>query len=219
MVHNCLTKAIDYLQKNDIIIRMRNIILGFVIGLSVIFSSSAIAEDVMPVQIDIREYDGIEVPAGTFIPVENAQEISTQYCPDGYKVQFISTNDLYMHDTKIIPESTVFIGYMDEVHDPVVGTNASFKVKITKMVLPDGFEIPVKGYLYSSNNNQFGGELTQPAEWIKMPHYQGNIGINTTLQIRPGRTRKKGTHTVIQAGEDGLIILTDPLTVTHTLTN
>ena len=107
----------------------------------------------MTVQIDVREYDSIEVPAGTFIPVENAQEISTQYCQDGYKVQFISTNDLYMHETNIIPESTVFTGYVEDVHDPVVGTNASFKVKITKMILPDGFEMPVRGYLYSSNNN------------------------------------------------------------------
>ena len=31
------------------------------------------------VQLDLRSYDVIEVPAGTFIPVISAQEISTQY--------------------------------------------------------------------------------------------------------------------------------------------
>ena len=40
------------------------------------------------VQLDLRSYDVIEVPAGTFIPVISAQEISTQYCPVGYKVRF-----------------------------------------------------------------------------------------------------------------------------------
>lgn len=195
------------------------LILGFIVlplG-QVVFAEGE--NSIVPVQIDIRSYDGVEVPAGTFIPVESAQEISTQYCQDGYKVRFVSTNDLYMHDTNIIPKNTAFLGYVEEVHDPVVGTNASMKVRITKMVLADGFEIAVKGYLYTSNNNLIGGELTAPAEWIKMPHYQGNIGINTTLQIRPGRTRSMGSHAVVTSGEDRLIILTDSVKVTHTLTN
>ena len=34
------------------------------------------------------------------------------------------------------------------------------KVKITKIIMPDGFEIPIRGYLYTSNNNLIGGELT-----------------------------------------------------------
>ena len=79
--------------------------------------------------------------------------------------------------------------------------------------------IPINAYIYTSNNNLIGGEMTSPAEWIKMPHYQGNIGINTTLQIRPGRVRKMGEHTVVTSGEDKLIILVDPVTITHTLTN
>lgn len=199
---------------------MKRVILAFFFGLLFVSQTPCrSAEDIVPVQIDIRSYDGIEVPAGTFIPVENAQEISTQYCQDGYKVRFISTNDLYMHDTNIIPVSTAFLGYVEDVHDPVVGTNASMKVRITKMVLPDGFEIPVKGYLYTSNNNLIGGEMTEPAEWIKMPHYQQKFGINGTLQIRPGRTRRMGSHTVVNAGEDRIIILTDAVEITHTLTN
>lgn len=199
---------------------MRRILFTLTLGLGIFFHGASYAEElIVPVQIDIRSYDGVEVPAGTFIPVASAQEISTQYCQDGYKVRFTATNDLYMHETNIIPINTAFLGYVEEVHDPVVGTNASMKVKITKMVLPDGFEIPVQGYIYTSNNNMIGGEMSAPAEWIKMPHYQGNIGINTTLQVRPGRTRKMGSHAVITSGEDRIIILTDPVTVTHTLTN
>lgn len=198
---------------------MKKIAAVLIISIFTTFNYTVKSEEVVPVQIDIRDYDGIEVPAGTFIPVESAQEISTQYCQNGYKVRFITTNSLFMHETNIIPESTIFTGYMEDVHDPVVGTNASFKVRINKMILPDGFEIPVKGYIYTSNNNMIGGEITEPAEWVKMPHYQGNIGINTTLQIRPGRTRKQGSHALILSGEDKLIILTDTLKVTHTLTN
>lgn len=199
---------------------MKRIWLSLTFGLLMIFCCPVSAEDaVVPVQIDVRSYDGVEVPAGTFIPVASAQEISTQYCQDGYKVRFTSTNDLYMHETNIIPVNTVFLGYVEGVHDPVVGTNASMKIKIIKMILPDGFEMPVQGYIYTSNNNLIGGEMSAPAEWVKMPHYQGNIGINTTLQVRPGRTRKMGSHTVITSGEDRLIILTDAVKVTHTLTN
>lgn len=199
---------------------MKRILLALLVGFSATVSCPCFAADeIIPVQMDIRSYHGVEVPAGTFIPVASAQEVSTQYCQDGYKVRFTATNDLYMHDTNIIPLNTAFIGYVEDVHDPVVGTNASMKIKIIKMVLPDGFEVPIQGYIYTSNNNLIGGEMSAPAEWIKMPHYQGNIGINTTLQIRPGRTRKMGSHTVITSGEDRLIILTDPVEVTHTLTN
>lgn len=171
------------------------------------------------VQLDLRSYDVIEVPAGTFIPVISAQEISTQYCPVGYKVRFTSTNDLFMHETNIIPENSEFYGYVEQIHEPVVGTNASMVIKINKVILPDGFEMPIRGYIYTPNNNLIGGGISEPASWIKMPHYQSGIGNNTTLQIRPGRERKMGAHTTITSGENRIIILSDSAWITHTLTN
>lgn len=171
------------------------------------------------VQLDLRSYDVIEVPAGTFIPVISAQEISTQYCPVGYKVRFTSTNDLFMHETNIIPENSEFYGYVEQIHEPVVGTNASMVIKINKVILPDGFEMPIRGYIYTPNNNLIGGGISEPASWIKMPHYQSGIGNNTTLQIRPGRERKMGSHTTITSGENRIIILSDSAWITHTLTN
>lgn len=171
------------------------------------------------VQLDLRSYDVIEVPAGTFIPVISAQEISTQYCPVGYKVRFTSTNDLFMHETNIIPENSEFYGYVEQIHEPVVGTNASMVIKINKVILPDGFEMPIRGYIYTPNNNLIGGGISEPASWIKMPHYQSGIGNNKTLQIRPGRERKMGSHTTITSGENRIIILSDSAWITHTLTN
>lgn len=185
-----------------------------------------IAEETLSnIQLNMRGYDEITLPQGTFIPVLNTQEISTETCPEGYKVKFIATNDLFMYETNIIPRDTEFYGYIEKINEPVVGTNASMKIKITKLVMKDGFEIPIKGYIYSSNGNLIGGELTPPSEWVKMPHYQSKYqGISwnhraATLQVRPGGKRSMGQATKIQAGDQQIIILTAPASITHTLTD
>ena len=170
------------------------------------------------IQLDIRDYAGVQVPAGTFIPVMNIQEISTQYCPEGYKVKFISTNDLFLHETNIIPRGTEFYGYIEKINAPVVGTNAAMKIKITKMIYQDGYEVPMRGYLYTSNNNIFGGGMSEPVKYIKMAQRQVSVK-KTTLQLRPGKERKMGTHTVIPSGSNEIIMLTDPVEITHTLIN
>ncbi len=176
------------------------------------------AENLPNVQLEIRDYDAIEIPTGTFIPVINTQEISTQYCSEGYKVKFIATNDLYLHDTNIVPRGTEFYGYIEKIHAPVIGTNASMKIRISKMVYKDGFEIPVKGYLYNSNNNLFGGGISEPAKYIKMAQRQSRVK-RTTLQLLPVGERKMGVHTAIQTGSNEIIVLTAPAVITHTLTN
>ena len=92
-----------------------------------------IAEETLSnIQLNMRGYDEITLPQGTFIPVLNTQEISTETCPEGYKVKFIATNDLFMYETNIIPRDTEFYGYIEKINEPVVGTNASMKIKITK---------------------------------------------------------------------------------------
>lgn len=185
-----------------------------------------IAEETLSnIQLNMRGYDEITLPQGTFIPVLNTQEISTETCPEGYKVKFIATNDLFMYETNIIPRDTEFYGYIEKINEPVVGTNASMKIKITKLVMKDGFEIPIKGYIYSSNGNLIGGELTPPSEWVKMPHYQSKYqGISwnhraATLQVRPGGKRSMGQATKIPSGDQQIIILTAPASITHTLTD
>lgn len=212
-----------------------------ILSLLFIATTSVLAEEVTPpqlrtgenspaevvvedVQIEMRGFDEITLPIGTFVPVMTTQEISTETCPEGYKVKFIATTDLFMYETNIIPKNTEFYGYIEKIHEPIVGTNASMKIKITKLIMPDGFEIPTKGYIYTSNDNLIGGELTPPAEWVKMPHYQAQFqGIAwnrrmTTLQIRPGGRRSMGTHVRIPAGDQQIIILTAPTGITHTIT-
>lgn len=201
-------------------------ILSILLTITALTSNTALAEEKLDnIQLEMRGYNEVILPEGTFIPVINTQEISTETCPEGYKVKFIATNDLFMYETNIIPRNTEFYGYIEKINEPVVGTNASMKVKITKIIMKDGFEIPIRGYLYTSNGNLIGGELTPPAEWVKVPHYQSKFqGISwnhrgATLQLRPGGKRCMGQHTKISTGEQQIIILTAPAAITHTLTD
>ncbi len=199
-----------------IITNMRRII--YILSLILMTSSVVFSEELQDVKLDIREYNAIEIPAGTFIPVMNAQEISTQYCSEGYKVKFIVTNDLYMHDTNIIPQETAIYGYIEKINEPVVGTNAAMKIRVSKLVYPDGVEVPIKGYLYNANNNIFGGGISAPVKYIKMAQRQVKVHY-TTLQIKPSQGRRMGEHTIIPSGSNEIVVLTSPAYITHTLTN
>lgn len=222
-----LTSLLEILKKTVIITNMR--VLFLLLTLFLISGTFALppvcAAEIENVQLELNGYDEITLPAGSFIPVLSTQEISTETCPEGFKVKFISTTDLFMHETNIIPRETEFYGYIEKINEPVVGTNAAMKIKITKMILPDGYEMPVTGYIYTSHDNVIGGELTPPAEWVKMPHYQSLFqGISwnhrsATLQVRPGGKRCMGTHTKIPAGDQQIIILTSPASITHTVTD
>lgn len=175
------------------------------------------------VKVELREQAGVEIPAGIVVPVINMQEVSTQTCPVGYKVKFVATNDLFIGDIKVIPENTAFYGYIEKINEPVIGTNASMKVKITKFIFPDGYEQNIKAYVYTSNDNLIGGELTAPAEWVRMPHYQDKyqgiawIHRGATLQMRPGGKRSMGVHTNLPVGERHLIIFIAPSYLSHTI--
>ncbi len=176
-------------------------------------------ENLPEITLGMRDYDPIVMSAGTFIPVINAQEISTQYCTEGYKVRFIGITDLYMYETTIVPENTIFEGYIEKMHEPVVGTNASMVIRISKMILPDSYELPMKGYIYTSNNNIIGGGISEPAKWIRMPYYGSKLKGTAALRIQPHYVRKMGEHTTLQSGLDLIIILTEPLEITHILRN
>lgn len=166
---------------------------------------------------ELRDYSGIELRRGSFIPVMNTQEISTAYYDVGTKVKFIATNDMYLYDTNIIPRETEFYGYVDKINEPVVGTNASMSIKVVKLKFVDGFEIPMRGYIYTTNGNLIGGELTAPASYeLKQSLRQG---FRSMTGYVPGPTRKMGEAKVIASGADLMIILVSPLFITHTVTN
>lgn len=166
---------------------------------------------------ELRDYDGIQLSKGTFIPVISAQEISTQYCDEGTQVKFISTTDLYLYETIVVPQDTEFYGYIEKLNEPIVGTNASMMIKITKLKFIDGYELPVRGYIYVNNSPVIGGELTEPETYVKKPSYRQ--GFKFAYGWVPGPSRRMGEHKVIASGADLLIILTSPLYITHTVNN
>ena len=167
--------------------------------------------------IGLRDYDGIELPRGTFIPVMNTQEVSTVNADVGTKVKFISTNDLYLYEKDVLPKDTEFYGYVEKVNEPVVGTNGSMVIKLIKLRLIDGFEIPIKAYIYTANGNLIGGELTEPAKYDKMSSFKQGFYQSTCYM--PGATRLMGEHTVITSGAEMMLILASPVFITHTVTN
>lgn len=188
--------------------------LLLLLGILLSFNCAQCAE-LQDVQLEMRDYDTIEIPAGTFIPVMNTQEISTQYCPEGYKVKFIVTTDLFMYDTIIIPKDTEIYGYIEKINAPVIGTNASMKIRISKMNCKEGHEIPIKGYLYNANNNIFGGGISEPVKYHKVAQRQQKVHY-TTLQVKPVYERKMGTHTTIETGSNEIVVLTAPAEIIHT---
>ena len=172
-------------------------------------------------EVSLRDYDEFDIPVGTHIPVISLQEFSTAYCEEGDKVSFEAVSDIYLYNKNVIPQGTKLTGYIDKKNEPIIGTNAAMRVFVNKMYLPDGYEIPIKAYIYTANNNIIGGELTPPAKYIRMPHYQrwAMFRAMSTLQCVPGAERKMGEHVTIASGADLIIVLTAPVHMTHTIIN
>lgn len=190
----------------------KNFLIVFLILISTAISVFAYDD------VTLRGYTPIEVPKGTFVQVINLQEFSTSYCDDSTRLKFATTDNTYMYDTIIIPKDTVVYGVIDKMNEPVVGTNASMVVKLTKMELPDGFEIPIKAFIYTKNGNLIGGEVTQPASYKKLPHYQWGMRYGT-LQWVPGPALKMGEHVTVASGAMMMVVFDAPAYITHTLTN
>ena len=172
-------------------------------------------------ELNLRDYDEFDVPTGTHIPVISLQEFSTAYCEEGDKLYFNVVTDIYLYNKNVIPQGTKLEGYIDKKNEPIRGTNAAMKVFVNKMYLSDGYEIPIKAYIYTSNNNIIGGQLTPPEKYIRVPHYQrwAMFRAMGTLQCVPGAQRKMGEHVTISSGADLIVVLVAPIHMTHTIIN
>lgn len=169
----------------------------------------------------LRDYDEYKIPAGYFIPIMSLQEFSSAYCEEGEALNFITTNDIFIFDKKVIPQGTKLTGYIEKKNEPVRGTNAALKVFINKMYLSDGFEIPIKAYISTPNDNTIGGELTPPLTYNKIPHYQrwSMFRAMGVVQYVPGDQRKMGQHVTISSGANLTMVLVAPINMTHTVIN
>lgn len=187
----------------------------FILFLAFIFQACIASE------IKLRDYDEYSIPAGYFISVMPLQEFSTAYTEEGEQLKFITTNDIFLFNKNVIPRGTKLTGYIEKKNEPIRGTNASMKVFINKMYLSDGFEIPIKAYINTANNNIIGGELTEPETYNKVPHFQRWSMHRTygVLQYVPGDKRRMGEHVTISSGANLKIVLVEPINMTHTVIN
>ena len=169
----------------------------------------------------LRDYDEYKIPSGYFIPIMSLQEFSTAYTEEGEPLKFVTTNDIYMFDKNVIPQGSKLTGYIEKKNEPIKGTNASMTVFINKMYLTDGFEVPIKAYIYTSNGNKIGGELTQPLTYNRIPHYQrwSMFKAMAVLQCVPGAERRMGEHITISSGANLTLVLVQPINMTHTVIN
>lgn len=171
--------------------------------------------------IQLRDYDDYDIPEGTHIPVISLQEFSTAYCEEGDKVSFLTTSDIFLYNKNVIPEGTKLTGYIEKKNEPIKGTNAAMKVFVNKMYLSDGYEIPIKAYIYTANNNTIGGELTLPAKYMRVPHYQRWVMFRamSVTQCVPGAERRMGEHVTISSGANLIVVLVAPIHMSHTVIN
>ena len=179
-------------------------------------SSLAYASDLI-----LRDYDEYQIPKGYHIPIISLQEFSTAYTEEGEKLNFITSNDIYLFDKNVIPQGTKMTGYIEKKNEPIRGTHASMKIFINKMYLSDGFEIPIKAYISTPNNNTLGGGITEPETYNRIPHYQrwSMFRAMGVLQCVPGDKRRMGEHITISSGANLTIVLVAPINMTHTVIN
>ena len=165
----------------------------------------------------LRDYNEFDIPEGTHLPVISLQEFSTAYCEEGDEVSFETTSDIFLYNKNVIPCGTKLVGYIEKKNEPIIGTHAAMRVFVNKMYLPDGHMVPIKAYVYTANNNLIGGGITEPAKYIKMPHYQRWVMFRaySVTQYVPGATRKMGEHVTISSGANLIIVLVAPIHMTH----
>ena len=169
----------------------------------------------------LKDYDEYQIPAGYFIPIMSLQEFSTAYTEEGEELNFITTSDIYLFNKNVIPQGSKLKGYIEKKNEPVRGTNAAMKVFINKLYLTDGYEIPIKAYISTVNDNKIGGELTQPEKYRRVPHFQRWTMFRAygVLQCVPGAQRRMGEHVTVSSGANLKMVLVAPINMTHTVIN
>ena len=147
--------------------------------------------------------------AGAFLKVLNLSEISTLLHDIDDEVVFINTTDMFVYETKAIPENSKIYGIVEDVLEPVQGRNGAIKIYIYKIITPDKKVYRVKGHIYSENQNYIGGEQTQSVYYQKMPYYME--GIKPLLKATPLNIYEMGKHSVYNPGSEFFVLLEEDI--------
>ena len=179
------------------------------------FGLAVNADDFLIDNINLRPAKTVFLPKGTFIKVINLKEFSSQFIDDGDEINFITTNDIYVGETNLVPQKSVFYGYVERVYEPVQGTNAAIKIRVNKFVTPDGIPYEIDGYISANGSDTvIGGGRTPAIYYTRMPHYskwsmtKWRVGA---AQYCETNTREFGQHTIVKPGAELFVILQDNL--------
>ena len=176
------------------------LIILFAISLSINCAFSSVPE--------LRDYAPLVIKKGGYFRVLNQRTLNTGLLDEGDTVTFIAPTDVWCAQAKIIPRDSVYYGYVEEVREPVQGTNAALKIRVNKVVTPNGVELPIDAYLSHGGKIEVGGELTAPLEYTKMPHHIRYPNVyKGVLQYVPGNKRFYGHHLVIKPGAELILLL------------
>ncbi len=168
-----------------------------------------IAQCSLAYEDDLRSSIPVLLQKGSFIKVANIRTISTAIADEGDEVSFVAPTSVWCGEALIFPKETMFYGFVEELNEPVQGTNAAIKLKINKVVLPDGRAFALDAYVTKNGDAKLGGELTPPMEYTRMPHYiEFRTAISKgVLQYVPGNKRFFGNHLVIKPGLELVLTL------------
>ena len=147
----------------------------------------------------------ITLAKGSFLRAVMQREVSTATNKLGDEVRMIASSPTFA-DGLVVPERTIYIGKIIEINQPIEGCNGSLRIKIEKMIFPSGDEMEIDAMLFSNRKNLFGGELTPPAYYQKIPHYTFRWG-GGCLAFQDSGIYQVGKPTVIKAGTELLIVL------------
>ncbi len=183
----------------------------FRLAFAIIFTLTAVFTSAVKVVCadSLRGYAPLVMQKGAFVKVVNQRTVSTAQADENDSVTFINPTDVWLGEAKVFPKETIFSGYIEELHEPVQGTNGSMKIKINKVIYPDNREMPIEGYITYKGDSTIGGELTAPMEYAKMPHYIYYPKVHRgVIQYTPGNKRFFGQHTVVKPGAELVLELT-----------
>ena len=150
------------------------------------------------------------LPKGSLIKVYAKIPLSTSNLEEGSEVFFVAPADVWVVEKKAVEKGDIFKGYVSDLTMPILGVNASMKVKITTICDKYGDEREFKGKIIFSNSDTLGGNLTYPASYHKVIHPRKVYGNNYggTLQYVPSGEYQYGNHVGVNA-RDNLFVELD----------
>lgn len=161
------------------------------------------------VNSNAKDDDIIKIRQGTFIKVIAREEINTLTIDKNDIFSFVNLEDMYIYETNVIPQNTIFYGRIEEVREPVEGMDGAVKIYIYKMISPEKKSYNVKAHIYSDNDNFIGGRRTASAYYHKS--YSHSKGFKPMLQVVPLNIFEMGRHSVIRPGTELFLLLEEDI--------